>query len=77
MFGVTTLHRYTSISRRSAAREAAFAKCLLGAGLLGQKNYKDAGPLLLEGALTLSIITSRKEAAGVEDSDCSDSRVQN
>jgi tetratricopeptide (TPR) repeat protein len=38
-----------ALSRRSAAREAAFAKCLLGASLFGQKKYKQAEQLLQEG----------------------------
>jgi serine/threonine protein kinase/tetratricopeptide (TPR) repeat protein len=40
---------FLSLSKRSAAREYAFAKCLLGASLLGQKKYDKAEQLLLDG----------------------------
>jgi tetratricopeptide (TPR) repeat protein len=37
------------LSRRGAAREHAFATSLLGAALLGRKNYVEAAPLLVQG----------------------------
>jgi tetratricopeptide (TPR) repeat protein len=40
---------FLALSRRGAAREYAYAKSLLGASLLGRKNYAEAEPLLLEG----------------------------
>jgi tetratricopeptide (TPR) repeat protein len=40
---------FMALSRRSAAREYAYAKSLLGVALMGQKNYDKAAPFLLEG----------------------------
>jgi serine/threonine protein kinase/tetratricopeptide (TPR) repeat protein len=40
---------FLALSKRSVARECAFAKCLLGASLLGQKKYDMAKKLLVEG----------------------------
>jgi tetratricopeptide (TPR) repeat protein len=40
---------FLALSRRGAAREYAYAKSLLGASLLGQKNYAGAEPLLVQG----------------------------
>jgi tetratricopeptide (TPR) repeat protein len=42
-------HFWLGLSKQGAAREYAFAKCLLGASWLGQKKYEEAEPLLLKG----------------------------
>jgi serine/threonine protein kinase len=40
---------WLALSPRGAAREHAFAKCLLGASLSGRKRYAEAEPLLVQG----------------------------
>jgi serine/threonine protein kinase/tetratricopeptide (TPR) repeat protein len=42
-------HYWLGLSRQGAARECAFAKCLLGASLLGQKKYEEAETQLRRG----------------------------
>jgi serine/threonine protein kinase/tetratricopeptide (TPR) repeat protein len=53
---------WVTLSRQGAAREYAFAKCLLGASLLGQKRFKEAEPLLLQSYEGLMLPQEGKEA---------------
>jgi hypothetical protein len=55
-------HYWLGLSRQGAARECAFAKCLLGASLLGQKKYNEAEPLLLEGYEGLTLPQQARDA---------------
>jgi serine/threonine protein kinase/tetratricopeptide (TPR) repeat protein len=55
-------HYWLGLSRQGAAREYAFAKCLLGASLLGQKKYKEAEPLLLRGYEGLTLPQEPRDA---------------
>jgi tetratricopeptide (TPR) repeat protein len=53
---------WVGLSRQGAAREYAFAKCLLGASLHGQKKYNRAEPLLRQGYEGLTLPQEAGEA---------------
>jgi serine/threonine protein kinase len=53
---------WLGLSRQGAARERAFAQCLLGASLLGQKKYQEAEQLIRQGYQSLVLPQESSDA---------------